>query len=139
MGMNSPSVPTPESEYDQQLEQSKEKAGDLLRDMDQAKLVISILGGNGLTIEQDIGGTGAPRIKLNKIDMSEPTLDEQQAVESLANFLGSAGGVMTRFPNKEYEGKTGHNLRLLWGSSLNTNSANLLDEVEGLLKIATSI
>lgn len=129
---------TPMEKFNEQVQGSKEKAKELLGDVGTVRSAVAILGGNGLTVEQSSGSMiGAPKITLNKIDMSEPTPDEIQAVEALANFLDRAGSVMTRFPDQEYNKNTGHNLRLLWGNSLNTNPKNLLDEVEGLLNTAT--
>src|SRR3989338_1843153 len=79
--------------FETQVRESKELAGALLNGFKEAEDVASILGANGLTIEQQAGTPGNPSIRRNKLDFSEPIPEENQAVETLADFLGRAKNV----------------------------------------------
>ena len=123
--------------FETQVRESKELAGALLNGFKEAEDVASILGANGLTIEQQAGTPGNPSIRLNKLDFSEPIPEENQAVETLADFLGRAKNVMTRFPDQTYSSRdSGHRLELLWNNGLNTSPSDLLEQVRQLLNTA---
>jgi len=123
--------------FEKRVKESKELAYTLLNDLSVVENVTTILGGNGLSINKDVTAPGNPTIKLNKIDFSEPTAEENQAVEALANFLGRTQNVITRFPNQTYAYKgEGHRLELLYNKGFNTNAKDLLEEVKVLLNTA---